>query len=107
MRRILKFPISPNINNMVVMPKGATITHVAEQHGNPTMWAECDTDQPPETRMFVAISTGFDTVPENTTFVGTSVGPQFVWHIYEIANGVTEPTIRALNGIFIRRHLPP
>ena len=85
MKTIWKFPLSlGNEVQPLDMPAGAQVLTVADQHGLPTVWMEVDDKFPNETRHFRIHGTGH-TVEDGGTYIGTGVGQEFVWHVYEYA----------------------
>jgi hypothetical protein len=70
------------------LPRGASIVHVHEQDGNPTLWAEVDPDEASLVhRRFAVIMTGqhFSPDPNRYVYLGTCHLPGgIVAHVYEI-----------------------
>jgi len=64
------------------IPYGAKLLHIGTQQDIPTLWAAVNPEQPLENRRFWVVGTG-GRIPRDSTYVGTSVGSEFVWHIYE------------------------
>ena len=64
------------------IPYGARLLHVGSQQDVPTLWVAVNPEQPLESRRFWIVGTGGE-IPRDATYVGTSVGSVFVWHIYE------------------------
>lgn len=86
MRTIFKYPLVIQATHRVSMPVGAYILSVANQRGAVTLWAEVDSDEPPEDRTFHVIGTGHpfpDRGRERLIFCGTVVCEPYVWHVYE------------------------
>lgn len=92
MRRIFKYrvPVGPPVE--IRMPAESWLLHVAMQDGVPTIWLQVVEDDRFVVRRLVALGTGNE-VPDGANFVGTAVGPVFVWHVYEL-----EPLLRPLRG---------
>ena len=89
MKTIYKYPLllqyMPNGICDVVMNRAAMVLHVAEQHGNPCLWASVDTDLPTHTRRFQVVGTGYATPDEReSTYLGTAHCGPFVWHVFEV-----------------------
>ena len=71
----------------VKMFRGSTILTVADKSGNPTIWAQVDTDADVIKRTFIVVGTGHPLGTDinwNLTYIGTSFGKILVWHIYEV-----------------------
>jgi hypothetical protein len=84
MRTVYKYPFSDRTESTVQMPEGAIVTHVASQDGRATIWAEVDTDAPPQSRSFSLVPTGGE-VPAGAHHVGTFLSGPTVWHVSEVA----------------------
>lgn len=84
-RVVLKFPLNP-ARTRVDVPGSSKIVRVEEQHGIPTIWIECAVSgrkDPKVIRLFEYHATGEEFDDTDLVHVGTTVGPQYVWHIYE------------------------
>ena len=82
---IWKYPITPNENMFIDMPKGAQIIHINTQHGSPHLWAIVDPSEPKETRVFGVYGTGH-TLPESPkSHVGSFLmyNDNLVFHVFE------------------------
>lgn len=80
---VWKYEISLRDSPTVLgIPDGARILHVDDQHGIPTLWMLVNPDTPTVTRQFIVTGTGHLVPP--STYIGTAVGPIFVWHIWEL-----------------------
>jgi len=70
---------------IVHMHETATVVRV-EPHpssaGHLVFWAIVDTEAEPKARTFVITGTGHPVRP-GLIYVGTAVGPVFVWHMWE------------------------
>jgi hypothetical protein len=80
--RILKFPL---IGEIVRMPSGSRVLHVAMQRGRITLWALCPDSELVE-RRFVIYATGQSISPfDAEEYVGTilEADGDFVWHVFE------------------------
>lgn len=84
-RRVLKWPLEMGIDAQVIeMPTGSKVLHVAMQHERPTLWTESDPDRPSERRAFRLLATGFDEIPDRSEYLGTVMAGWTVWHIYDV-----------------------
>jgi hypothetical protein len=69
----------------VMLPVGAKVLAVHEQHGLPCVWFLVDTDAPKQDRTFWFVGTGQE-IPEGASeYVGTVLldGGRFVLHVFE------------------------
>ncbi len=75
---------------VVQMPRGAVVLHAASQHDRVMLWSQVDQHAPVEDRTFLSLYTGFDEVPSNAIYIGTTItdGGDFVTHVYEVPNVV-------------------
>jgi hypothetical protein len=71
------------------MPRGAMHRAFAEQHGVLCLWAEVDTEQPTEKRVFEIYGTGHEipvdpiSTSERRIWLGTTLDQDgFVWHLF-------------------------
>jgi hypothetical protein len=83
---IYKYPIQPHVlkgGQEVIMPVGARIIKVAEQDGNPCIWAEVDPYSASENRNFHVVFTGMTYNFDNLTYLDTCFVGNLVLHIYE------------------------
>lgn len=86
MRSVWKFPLGVRLDDKaaeVTMPAGAAIVHFALQGGEPTVWAQVDSDEAPEVRRFRIFGTGHP-LPRGSRHVGTYGDGPFVWHVFEM-----------------------
>jgi hypothetical protein len=86
MKRIYKYPLErrPRGQAAAMMPKGATVLAFGEKDGDLCLWAEVDPDeQPPEERRFYLLGTGWEIPIDVKRYLGSHIGPVFVWHLYE------------------------
>ncbi len=87
-RRIWRFDLPIADAPALAMPVGARLLSAAEsrtQRDCIDLWAEVDTDAPPEVRHFRVVGTG-NPMPEGCDlFLDTVVthGGAFVWHVFE------------------------
>lgn len=91
-RRVWKYPLAVQVEQTIDMPFGARVIHVAEQHGEPTLWAEVIGTDPwvrklHRPRRFYIIGTGhvFDTRGAQIEYRGTVMLQRghLVLHVYE------------------------
>ena len=68
---------------LLKIPSDSRLLHVAEQHGQPSMWFEVGEGSVPLPRSFYIVGTGHE-IPRGVDWVGTFQAPPFVWHIYEV-----------------------
>ncbi len=82
MRTIHKYALQPIVNQVVSTHLGARVLHVAQQHGQITLWAEVDTANPPSTLDVHVVPTGGE-VPLGD-FAGTVLVDDglYVFHVY-------------------------
>lgn len=84
---IHKFPLAIASYQAITMPQNACILTVQMQHDNPTLWAEVNTDHPPEERSFEVFGTGHPMdygMGISRRYLGTvQDNNELVWHIYE------------------------
>jgi hypothetical protein len=87
-RRILRYPLEPRDEQILLLPEGAQILDAQWQQIALCVWALVD---PEETRVddrqIVIVGTG-ETVPEgDLRFIATVQEPgsvPFVWHVFEV-----------------------
>lgn len=79
MRNVLKYIL--RYDEPLMMPSGARVLSVHEQHGYPTLWAEVDTSMPTVQYWYRLICIGA-AVDTEWTFVGTVHVDGEVLHIY-------------------------
>lgn len=81
---VWKFPLLDTVNK-VDLPPGAEVLHVAEQHGQITLWARLDPSAARVARTFHVVGTGGDVPDRADTFRGTAVaaGGSLVFHVFE------------------------
>lgn len=84
MRTIWKYAMVPG--PLFKMPTGATIVHAALQRDIPTVWVDCDPENPPELRRFEMYPTGV-LVPAGAKHQATFLleDGNFVLHLYELS----------------------
>lgn len=87
-RQIWKWQIQPNYNNIIEMPANAEILTVQTQHGQPCIWALCDSAMLLETRNFRIIPTGHTIDIDNQLlhYIGSFQvnNDTLVFHLFEI-----------------------
>lgn len=82
MKSIWKYPLTRS----VVMPQGAQVISVGEQLGSLYLWAIVENENPPETRNFDIIGTGWDLTHEGvdtSKYFGRISQNGFEWHVFE------------------------
>lgn len=89
-RAIWKFPLALDPGPQPVeLPVGTTVLHLGPQNSRLYMWAAVcpDPGVPKEIRTFQVFATG-ETIPKGyrvlKSYIGTYVGPTYVWHVYEV-----------------------
>jgi len=84
MKTIHEYPLSPGFNS-VILPAGAKILTVHEQHGGINVWAEIDTDRELTSIIFNVYGTGHEINVENSKYIGTIFmdNGYKVWHVYK------------------------
>lgn len=55
---VLKFPLTAQHRQTVMLPQGGQIVACQPQHGNVTLWVACEVEMPPEPHQFVCVTTG-------------------------------------------------
>ena len=101
---IWKFELRITEVQEVLMPAGAELLSVADQHGNLCLWAMVDPSEHHQPRVIEIVGTGnpmqsrtdvelnsSNTVTESGArierkFIGTVVMNPFVWHVFERLN---------------------
>ena len=84
MRSVWKFPLTTT-RQKVKIPQPGIVRCVAWQDGNPTVWAEVDTEQAVRERTFLVVPTGSRWDPEHEmVYLGTAMGESLVFHVYEL-----------------------
>ena len=83
MKTIWKFTIQPSCE--IIMPVGAKLLDVQEQHGEAQLWALVDPNAEKETRRFTFYGTGHDVSDDPGTYIGTFQlhGGGLVFHGFE------------------------
>jgi hypothetical protein len=82
MKTVYKYPIGITRYQVVNTFKDAVPVHVGfDPQGQPCIWMEVDTANPPENFAVNVIGTGHE-VPKNTNHIGSFVQGPFVWHVY-------------------------
>lgn len=90
MRTIHKQHLKTEDYQTIEVPLGFEIIHVGVQHGEPTIWYECDTEMPIQIIEILCFGTGFK-LPDSGTpdgavkHIGSFVtNDDFcVWHFYQ------------------------
>ena len=84
---VFKYPIKmeTGYTQLMSLPYGATILHVAIQADMLYLWAEVDTERAMEDHMFRVYGTGEKHSPlEHHKYLGTVHDGAFAWHLYEL-----------------------
>lgn len=89
MRTIHKYQLKPLQYNTIDLPVGSDIIDVHEQRGECCIWAQVNTNNDMEKRVFFVAGTGqpFPDPPGTQIMmqhVGTAHCGGFVWHVYEV-----------------------
>jgi hypothetical protein len=88
---IWKYQLADEARQVVMMPSGAEILSVQQQHGDLQLWAMVDPDLPKQMRVFEIFGTG-TTMPDlssegrvrrHLATVQTCQG-MLVWHVFEL-----------------------
>lgn len=87
MKRVLKWPVDLRGETEVRWPKGSRVVHVAAQNDVPTLWTESPEVAEQELVVFACAATGFTTIRDTDTYVGTVHIDWTVWHVYEVRRG--------------------
>jgi hypothetical protein len=84
MTTIYKYELWATDLQIMAMPKGAILRHVAFQGNKLMLWAQVATNQPTVGRTIHIYGTGHDMVESETlTYVGTAFQDYFVWHVFD------------------------
>lgn len=92
MLTVYKYPLPIDDIVTIEIPKGAKILFIAEQNGDPFIWALVDPNNEKEQRVFRFAGTGHKILTHHVgEFVGTffASGGLFVWHIFETCESVS------------------
>ena len=84
---IWKYPITIADDVQIEMPRGALPRFFSVEQGEPTLWAEVDTDQSLQPKQFKLIGTGHklsDRAETGQRYIGTCHHGPFVWHLFEV-----------------------
>ena len=86
---IWKWPVAPESQFVLELPRGAQILTVQEQHGRPQLWALVDPSAPVQRRTFRVMPTGieWECDGELLHYLGTFQLKQLVFHLFEIERG--------------------
>lgn len=89
------FDITPS-KQIRMMPAGARLLSVADQHGLLAMWALVDTEAAQVERWFVVAGTGHPLIDiPSEGYVGSVIDGPYVWHLFEL---LSELSIRVGGG---------
>lgn len=82
-KKIFKYTLNPTRD--LVLPYGARLLHVAEQHGEAVLWAEIETTNLIVYRKLAHIPTG-GTPPKDGLYIGTFLmeNGSLVFHVYDL-----------------------
>ena len=83
MKTIFKYSFNAGTRLEVDMPTGSTVVHVGEQNDDVTIWAQVESDNPKESRVFNIVGTGRIIPTGLTRYLGTVLIGPYVWHVYE------------------------
>lgn len=81
-RKIFKYSLAPAHSQMVGIPDGAKLLHVADQSGVFCIWADVDPDSPAVQHEVRLVGTGDHTPPAEFSYLGTVLVAAYVWHVY-------------------------
>lgn len=91
MKTIYKYTVDLSHLTGLALPPSAKVLRFGTQEGDMFIWVELDTQEPTEERFFQIIGTGHP-LPELegriAEYVGTADQGPFVWHLYELVEGV-------------------
>lgn len=84
MKKVFKVTLDLTPNQTIKAPSGAKILHVEAQHEHPTIWFECEPDNPNEPTDIELVPTG-GIVPEGYDYLGTCLLSRgnLVLHVYK------------------------
>lgn len=85
-RQMLKWGIDPAGCSHVTVHAPGTLTgvyHVADQHGELTLWGEVENDLKHCERRFEIYGTGHR-INDGNRYIGSAVVGRYVWHVYEV-----------------------
>lgn len=92
MKQIWKYPLEETDQQIILMPAGSKILHLAVQYEVACIWAEVYLEAPMEHRKFYFVGTGhpMPLEPTHLEYLGTVVMHEgrLVWHIYEAKKGM-------------------
>lgn len=87
MSAIWKYPLELQDRQIVQMPDGAELLHVADQDGVLCVWARVDEQRPPTDRIIYVRGTGHPVERkadgEIHRYVGSAQQGYFVWHVFD------------------------
>lgn len=85
MRTMWKYALNMTDDQVVMMPRGASVLSFQIQNEVPTIWSLVDSDQPTVSRRVIIVGTGHDASDTNGMFyVGTAQfgGGSLVLHLF-------------------------
>ncbi len=87
MKIIYKYPIGPEGECTVMMPRGAKVLSYQNQEETACIWALVDPDEPTQPKRFYLVGTGYEMQynPSALRFIGTALfqGGIYVNHLFE------------------------
>jgi hypothetical protein len=86
MKTIYKYPLGFNegvAETKLSLPSGFVVRQFAMQNGEPTFWAEVDTEARKSAAIFRILGTGHP-IPENGHYIATCFDGPFVWHLFQL-----------------------
>lgn len=78
--------MSVQFTQVIRMPVGSKLVHMAEQHGHISLWFEVDDDRPIVARNFQIFGTGNGPIRDYLAYCGTAIlhEGRLVLHVYEV-----------------------
>lgn len=81
-KKIFKYVLETTDRQLVEMPIGCTILHVASVNDQICLWVRVNPEARKVVRIFYVFPTGREFDIDRATYVGTAVG-HAVWHVYD------------------------
>lgn len=82
MKTVYKYGLSL-ASPSVCLPKNAKFLFFGTQEDRFFIWAEVNTQETEkEEKIFLIVGTGYH-LPDGCEWLGTTIAPPFVWHLYE------------------------
>ena len=82
MNKIYKYPLEMTATQIIRMPCGTEILHVAEQHGMLCLWAVVDPAAELRDYVIQIVGNGHPFQRNNKQHLGTVLMGEFVWHVF-------------------------